>query len=62
MQGGEGGEDQVHQDVGIGIEGARRQYETIDADPERQDQAEEDDESPTAAERRYRIREPLAEG
>ena len=62
LQGGERGEDQVHQDVGVGIKCPARQDEAVDHHPEEKDHAEENDERPTAAERRDRVGELLAEG
>src|SRR4029077_9500139 len=51
LQGREAREDQVHQDKGIGVEGASREDDGVDDDPHEEDRPEDHDERPTAAKR-----------
>ena len=51
LQGREAREDQVHQDKGIGIEGAGREDDGVDDDPNEEDRPEDHDERPAAAKR-----------
>src|ERR1043166_10042675 len=61
LNGREAGEDQIQKNERIGIESAVGQEEGIQANPQEQNSAKQDDESPTTAEGRDPVGEAFAE-